>query len=240
MVDRLYRMPAPRVTYSFLIQLLRAQPLGISEEGGIRASDAAKCLLIVESFLVRRAFSGREPTGLHAVFKGLWGKNGGNPEKLTADLQTRTIDFPSDEQLRRDILTKPFYGRRLDRYVLSELEIATHRTHPFSRKQLQEITVDHLAPQSLKGAWRNQFPDNGEERQLLLGLLGNLVPLSQADNSTKGAVDWNQACVRLKNETIYRTTREVLDKYATWGPKEIIERTEVLAELAVKRWPRPE
>ena len=233
-IGRLFRMPAPRVTYSFLIQLLRAH-----RSGTISASDTAKCLSIVESFLVRRAFSGREPTGLHAVFKGLWRKNRGNPAMLVSDLQTRTIDFPDDVQVRRDIKTKQFYGRRLDGYGLAELEISAHRTNPLTHEQLGSITVDHLAPQSLKGAWRSEFPDDEEERRKLLGLLGNLVPLSQSDNSTKGAADWDEACQRLRNETIYRTTREVLEKYETWGPQQIIERTENLAEQAVLRWPRP-
>ena len=232
-VERLNRMPAPRVTYAFLIQLLRAQ-----RSSTLNSSDTVKCLRIVESFLVRRAFSGREPTGLHAVFKGLWRKNRGNPASLVADLQTRTIDFPDDVQLRRDIADKPFYGRRLDGYVLSELEIATHRTNPITREQLEAITVDHLAPQSLKGTWRKEFPEDDEERRLLIGLLGNLVPLSQPDNSTKGAADWDEARSRLKNETIYRTTREVLEQYTTWGPRQILERTKSLAERAVLRWPR--
>ena len=232
-VERLARMPAPRVTYAFLIQLLKAQ-----SSGRLGASATVKCLRIVESFLVRRAFSGREPTGLHAVFKGLWRKNGGDPASLVSDLQTRTIDFPDDAQLRRDISSKPLYGRRLDGYVLSELEIAAHRTNPITREQLDAITVDHLAPQSLKGAWVDEFPDDNEERQRLLGLLGNLVPLSQSDNSTKGTADWEEARGRLRNETIYRTTREVLDRYATWGPEQIVERTASLAEQAVLRWPR--
>ena len=103
-VERLARMPAPRVTYAYLIQLLKAQSLGT-----LSAPATAECLRIVESFLVRRAFSGREPTGLHAVFKGLWRKNGGNPASLVSDLQTRTIDFPDDAQLRRDISSKPLY-----------------------------------------------------------------------------------------------------------------------------------
>ena len=181
-LERLYRMPAPRVTYAFLIQLLRAQRVGT-----LKTADAAACLRIVESFLVRRAFSGREATGLHAVFKGLWRKNRGNPDSLISDLQTRTIDFPDDEQMLRDITRLPLYGRRLDGYVLSELEIASHRTNPITREQLKSITVDHLAPQSLKGNWRHEFPDDQEERKRVLGLLGNLVPLSQIDNSTKGA-----------------------------------------------------
>ena len=233
-VRRLSRMPAPRVTYAFLIQLLRAQRLGTLDVG-----DAIQCLKIVEAFLVRRAFSGREPTGLHAVFKGLWDKNRGNPTTLVSNLQTRTIDFPDDEQLRRDIIDKPFYGRRLDKYVLAELEIAAHRTDPIAPQQLEDVTIDHLAPQSLRGTWRDVFPGDEEERDRLLDLLGNLVPLSQSDNSTKGATNWDEARNRLRNETIYRTTREVLERYASWGPAQIIERTGELAEQAIRRWPRP-
>ncbi len=233
-LERLVRMPVPRVTYAFLIQLLRENRVGLLSD-----SDTAQCLQIVESFLVRRAFSGREPTGLHAVFKGLWRKNQGTPESLVSDLQTRTIDFPDDAQLRTDIRSRPFYGRRLDGYVLSELEIAAHRTNPITREQLDAITVDHLAPQSLKGDWASAFPNDEREREQLLNLLGNLVPLSQSDNSTKGAADWSDARKSLRNETIYRTTREVLDEYDTWGPGQIAERTEQLAEEAVERWPRP-
>ena len=233
-IERLVRMPAPRVTYAFLIQLLRDQRFQT-----LSPSDTAECLRIVESFLVRRAFSGLEPTGLHAMFKGLWRKNRGNPRSLVSDLRTRTIDFPDDAQFKDDILSKPFYGRRLDGYVMSELEIATHRTNPITRQQLKAITVDHLAPQSLKGAWRDEFPDDSDERHQLLGLLGNLVPLSQADNSTKGAADWDEARRRLRNETIYRTTREVLEEHPTWGPQQIADRTHCLADQAVSRWPRP-
>ena len=234
MVQRFVRMPVPRVTYAFLMQLLRAHRVK-----NLSASDTSECLSIVESFLVRRAFSGLEPTGLHAVFKGLWPKNRGNPASLVSDLQTRTIDFPDDEQLRHDIQNKPFYGRHLQGYVLSELEIASHRTNPITLEQLQAITVDHLAPQSLKGTWRDDFPDNDEDRLRILDLLGNLVPLSQSDNSSKGAADWQEAQDRLRNETIYRTTREVLEQYKTWGPQQILERTRSLADAAVLRWPRP-
>ena len=189
-VKRLSRMPVPRVTYSFLIQILRAHRIG-----ELDSKAAAECLRIVEAFLVRRAFSGLEPTGLHAVFKGSLAKNGGKPESLVADLRTRTIEFPDDDQVRADILNKPFYGRRLDGYVLAELEIESHRTNPLTDEQLVAITVDHLAPQSLKGSWSEVFPDNNDERQRLLGLLGNLVPLSQSDNSTKGSSDWMEAAV---------------------------------------------
>ena len=234
-VERLHRMPVPRVIYAFLIQLL-----GNHREGELDGPATVQCLDIVESFLVRRAFSGLEPTGLHAVFKGLWNKNGGEPTLLVSQLQTRTVNFPDDGQFLNDIQTKPFFGRHLDGYVLTELEIAVHQSNPFTREQLKAVTVDHLAPQSLKGDWKNKFPKDKEECETLLGLLGNLVPLNQRDNSAKGAANWNETRCRLRNETIYRTAKEVLDQYAVWGPRQIHERTRQLAELAVTRWPRPE
>ena len=233
-IDRLARMPVPRVTYAFLMQLLRAH-----RTGALGPEDTAACLKTIESFLVRRSFSGLEPTGLHAVFKGLWRKNGGDPNSLVENLQTRTIQFPDDDQFRRDICLKPFYGRKLDGYVLAELEIATHRTNPLSAEQLREITVDHVAPRSLKGEWSAKFPTASDERTRVLDLLGNLVPLSQSDNSTKGTLGWSEARKLLRSETIYRTSRDVLDKFDDWGPEQIEQRTAALAEQCVRRWPRP-
>jgi hypothetical protein len=229
-IARLVRIPVPRVTYAFLIQLLRAH-----RTDALGPEDTAECLKTIESFLVRRSFSGLEPTGLHAVFKGLWQKNGGNPKSLVENLQTRTIQFPDDDQFRRDICSKPFYGRKLDGYVLAELEIATHRTNPLSPEQLRDITVDHIAPRSLKGEWGAKFPMTSDEQARVLDLLGNLVPLSQSDNSTKGTLGWSEASTLLRNETIYRTSRDVLDKFDDWGPEQIRQRTTALAEECVRR-----
>ena len=67
------------------------------------------------------------------MFKSLWTRNGSNPETLVSDLQTQTIDFPNDARLGFDISIKTFHGRRLDGYVLAELEIASRRTNPIAK-----------------------------------------------------------------------------------------------------------
>jgi len=64
----------PTSTYPFLVQLSNS-----ILEKNISKIDAIEIIQCVESFLVRRALCGHEPTGLHAVFKRLWSDCGGSP-----------------------------------------------------------------------------------------------------------------------------------------------------------------
>ena len=64
---RLHEANAPTSTYPFLMQLSNA-----ARDGSIDADRTVAVLSLIESFLVRRAICGHEPTGLHAVFKRLW------------------------------------------------------------------------------------------------------------------------------------------------------------------------
>ena len=57
----------PSSTFPFLMQLLNA-----ISDGSVSETDGVDTIELIESFLVRRAISGHEPTGLHAVFKRLW------------------------------------------------------------------------------------------------------------------------------------------------------------------------
>ena len=97
-LDRLNRLGRPTSVYPFLMSLVvrhRSDPMAISTLTGI--------LDLIESFLVRRAIVGFEPTGLHTLFKGLW-------HEVASDLSTasvaaaigrrETIQWPSDKALK--------------------------------------------------------------------------------------------------------------------------------------------
>ena len=73
-IRRLARMPAPSSVYPYAMMLVKA-----ASDGNISPTAAQRCLLLIESFLVRRAINGTEPTGLHALFKGMWSKVGAVP-----------------------------------------------------------------------------------------------------------------------------------------------------------------
>ncbi|MFN7984945.1 MAG: DUF262 domain-containing protein [Vicinamibacterales bacterium] len=66
-LDRIYRLGRPSSIFAFLIRLSSAV-----KEGEVSPQVAASAIDVLESFLFRRAICGIEPTGLHAVFKGLW------------------------------------------------------------------------------------------------------------------------------------------------------------------------
>ena len=71
---RLWESRAPSSVYPFVMRLSNAL-----KAGTVSPEDGAAVLAIVESFLIRRAICGHEPTGLHAVFKRLWDDCGGHP-----------------------------------------------------------------------------------------------------------------------------------------------------------------
>src|SRR5207253_3040775 len=116
----LHAARAPTSTYPFLMQLSNALALG---ELGV--SDGSEVLKIVESFLVRRAICGHEPTGLHAVFKRLWTDCDSKPTaaKVTQQIkQHKTVVWPKDDELRRAIQHRALYGVGVTHYVLLQYD----------------------------------------------------------------------------------------------------------------------
>ena len=228
-VLRLYRMPAPTTLYPYTMRLLLAL-----RKGDIDETSAAACLEVIESFLVRRSFLGLEPTGLHAVFKDLWKKAGADSEKVKRFVQTTTIEFPDDDRFIERIKSTDLYHRKLCIYVLEEYERSFTRGDVL--KSFPPITVDHVMPQSRSGEWLNVVSE--EEHEQYLHTWANLVPLSNKANSEKGSKSWVEVKQKLQHETVFATTKSLIASHDEWGIDEIASRAEVLANWAVKRWPK--
>lgn len=225
-IRRLSSMPAPSSVYPYTMMLVRSVA-----DGSLPAADAERCLLFVESFLVRRALNGLEPTGLHALFKGMWSKVGGNANNLIAEIDSKpTIKYPSDTEFFADVRGKPLYGKRIQGYVLAEYD----RGLPGDPTPNIRPTVDHVMPQKLKAGWSVPTGDH----QRLLHVWANLVPLSGPSNSSKGAEPWAKVRTRLLREAGFKTPRSLALEFPTWGPTEIEARAEELAKWALARWPR--
>lgn len=185
------------------------------------------------AFLVRRAICGIESTGLHAVFKKLWKAAGGDPAKVRASIVSKTVVFPDDETFEAAIRTGDLYHRKVCAHMIEEYE--RRYTTGDVLSTFPPITVDHVMPQTLKGAWTGVFTP--QEHAQLLHTWGNLVPLSSEANSTKGTSSWHTARERLGNETVFSTTKHVFDAYPEWTRESIESRTEDIVEWALERWP---
>lgn len=139
-VHRLYRLGVPAVTYPYFLNLLTRTAAGEVDE-----ASAVSCCDVIESFLVRRGYVGLEPTGLHAVFKGLWFDAGSSSSAVAEQIQTSTIQFPGDAQFQEVILNGKLYGRKIARFVIEEYE----RSHTAGDTMdvLPRFTIDHVLPQ---------------------------------------------------------------------------------------------
>lgn len=228
---RLWRMRPPSVIYPFPMQVLQA-----AAQQQLPPDQARQSLEIVESFLVRRAFQGLEPTGLHAVFKNLWSATEGEPLKVRKSIESTTIRFPNDDEFVKQIAEGNLYGRRLSHYVLEEYERSIRQGgDPLAEEQLREFQIDHVAPQSLRGSWAQVF--SSEQDRELIDTWGNLVPLSSRANSTKSTMNWTDARDLLRQDTIFKSTRVIYEEEESWTPSAVRRRNEKLAKWAVERWP---
>lgn len=167
---------------------------------------AARLVRLVETFLVRRAVVGLEPTGLHAVFKGLWGQVGADLGLLRGAIQTKTIKFPSDEEFRIAVESAPMYMRRIRNFVMLELERSFTKGDVL--KVFPDMTADHVLPQAASGDWLDKFTT--AEMDSLRDTWANLVPLSGKANSEKGRRSWVETRAHLKTEAVF-------DHKATFG-----------------------
>lgn len=227
-VRRLVDMNCPSSIYPYVMQLLT----GVSE-GAVTSQAAAACLDVIESFLVRRAIRGIEPTGLHAIFKRLWEVAGDDPVAVRSSITSKTVYFPTDDEVKGAVLTGDLYHRKVCRYAIIEYERAT--TSGDILETFPPVTIDHVMPQARKEQWEATVSE--ADHAELLHTWGNLVPLSREANSTKNAGSWEEARGKLKNETVFSTTKTLYDSNETWTATEIRARGTLVADWAVERWP---
>ena len=230
-VDRIYRSGRPSSVYPFLLKVLRSFELGLISEG-----NACGTLDAVESFLIRRAVAGIEPTGLHAVFKGLWqdlvGESGNldqvvTPERTFQSISSKpTISWPNNEEFRAAIETGDLYHRKIANYAIREYELSLKGESPSDNHH-----IEHIAPQTPTSEWQNAIPNDYEN---LVHTWGNLLPLTPTMNPAAGQSDF---AVKRKAyaDSIFASARDVA-KAKIWNSKSIRDRSKTIADWALKRW----
>ena len=226
-IERFSRMPRTTVTWPFLIESLRA-----ATEQQLDSSMALRSLKIVESFLVRRSLMGVEPTGLHAVFKTLWDKTKGDSDAVLEKIVTRTIQVPGDAEITTALSSEPVDTRVILKYILQEYERYYTTKNKFDFAQTV-ATVEHIVPQNLNSEWMVFFSAN--DHKSLVGLIGNLTPLSETQNKSLQDQPWGEKRKRFKGSD-FKTTHALAAK-VQWRPESIVTRTRNLTDWIISRWP---
>ena len=233
-VNRIHRAGRPSSIYPFLLKVLRAFELGQLSE-----PNTASILDAIESFLFRRAVSGIEPTGLHAVFKGLWQELAGDtPDDqletaITADRVRNhvggkpTIDWPGSDTFATAVETGALYRRKIAAYAIREFELSLKGETPSDLHQ-----IEHIAPQQPTDGWLETIP---EEYDSLVHTWGNLLPLTPTMNPAQGQNGFDKKREAYA-DSIFASAREVA-KLPEWNAQSIRDRSKRIAAWAVNRWP---
>ncbi len=159
--------------------------------------------------------------------------------KTVADLKTRV----SAGILRTDAEFKQAFSKarvsktNLARYYLRALEL--HRKGEKSPElggildDTIHFNVEHVLPQSESSEW----PIPEQTALQFRKRLGNMVLLNPEVNAKIGNKSFLEKKKVFAGSPLLLT--QAISKFAKWGPNEIDERQELLAELAVKVWPAP-
>lgn len=213
------------VSYPFILQLAYD-----FEQGELDIENFNAILEMLISYYVRRMICKDETNALNKITYGLY-KNLKESGKVNADSLARFLGqksgkevFPNDERVKRAFTEYDAYHSRSTKLVLFEIEKLMNAEPPSE----EGLTLEHFYPQSATETWRDLV---GEEYGILetqyLHTFGNLSLTGQ--NTTLGNKPFEE-----KIEILLEKSSLKLNEYFTnmdsWGIRQIIERSEYLAE----------
>ena len=230
-VRKLVDLNRPASVYPFVMPLLKQ-----FHDAQIAKDTVIECLTSLESFLVRRALCGIEPTGLLGLFRTMWANAAGHPTASVIEsiiLKRRTVEWPTDQRLREAIKSRPLYGASIAKFAVLEYDRSQGMDHPVS----SAVSIEHILPNSYADDWKNVVTkiQHGKLRHLW----ENLIPLSMVMNTSVDQQPYELKRKVFENDSMFASARQLAKDYQTWGESEINARSEVLADWAIARWPRP-
>jgi len=227
-LEKLRSANAPASTYPFLMRLSN----GI-KDGVVSAEDGVGVLHVVESFLVRRAVCGHEPTGLHAVFKRLWNDCGGVPNALSvsgAIRKHKTVVWPDDRSVVESVNMRPLYGSSITRHLLLEWNRSLGGDQPNDLPW-----IEHVLPVSPSSEWLGIFTE--DQHLEMKDLLANLLPLSHEMNQSLGNRPYAEKKGAYAEDSGYKAARRFAADVSEWTPDALRARSAMLGRWILEHWP---
>ncbi len=197
-------------------------------------------LKVLENFILRRFVCNIQTQGLNKVFAALYAQVSQRTDLTTDRFVSRlqqvlqNINYPKDTEFRQSLLTVKLYGGNRSekgKLILESLE-ECHRHKEVV--DFENLTIEHVMPQTLSAAWQQELGDDGAEtHELWLHTLGNLT--LTAYNSELTNSSFAQKKERLSQSHL--ELNRYFQSQATWTRTDIEQRAEKLANLALTIWP---
>lgn len=228
-IINLHSARVPSATYPFIMKVLyeiKNETLDINK--GI------KLLEFLESFLVRRAILGYEPTGLHAIFKGVWYEIKATPtvQSLKEQITSRsTVQYPSDKEVKEAVRARSLYTAKITQYILREYDKYLEGDTP-----KEDFTIEHIMPRTWidNDDWSKKI--SKEAHRDLKDTLANLIPLTGELNKNVQRDLFDKKRIRYQKESMFITARHIAETYDDWNKETIVNRAEILSKWIIERW----
>ncbi|MGL2603124.1 GmrSD restriction endonuclease domain-containing protein [Helicobacter pylori] len=222
------------VVYPLLLELYSDY-----SDGVLSKQDFIPIIALTESYLCRRAVCGLGTNSLNKTFPSFTKKIDKKQylksvEKHFGSLKGKQR-FPNNDKFKDLFITIDFYHFKKIKYFLERLE-------NFDTKEpvdTQECSIEHIMPQTLTPEWQRDLGENFEAiHEKYLHTIGNLTltgyNAKYSNNSFQEKRDmengFKQSSLKLNQS---------LKNLESFGEKEILKRTEALADWALKIWTYP-
>jgi len=223
------------ICYPILLRLFRGLDNDRFEE-----SVLTNALKYLNSFILRRAVCDEKRSALNKLFANIVSRF---PEDISSiddwigvelSKRTRSERWPTDDEFIEAIKNKVLYKTKAGRILLENIEASIAGKEVIDLDN-DRITIEHIMPQTLNDDWKRQLGDSYEEiHSRRVDTLGNLTLSGM--NSELGNMQFYE------KKKIYETSGIALNRglshYNAWTETEIIHRSESMAKIAIKIWPR--
>ena len=216
----------------------------------IHIDEFQEILCLLESYFIRRLFTGTSTMALSKIFDNLYGDinilsedTGGDiihKLRLTFKGYTGNKIFPVDEDFKAAVINQKIYKPgKIDRvkFILERLEeYVVGRTKEEITVNTSALTIEHIMPQKLSSEWQQSLGNEyNTVHDRCLHTLANLT--LTADNPALSNKMFT------KKKKLYEESKlnlnEYFDSLDTWDADTIEKRANELADMGIEIWPMP-
>ncbi len=195
-------------------------------------------LTSLENYLIRRFICDYKTNLLNKIFPSAYAsikayKIGTETDAFKSFLSER--GYPRDNEFKNRFKQTEIYGggerKAKTRFILESLERGFRHKE---RVDTDNLTIEHIMPQTLSEWWQNYLGEDWEDvHDELLNTIGNLTLTAYNSELSNDNFDTKQA--------IYAQSHLELNKYLAglpcWNKEQILNRAEILAGRALEIWP---
>jgi len=219
------------VAYPFMLRMFDA----LSQDK-IKDTEVAEVLSMIESFVVRRIVCGIPTNRLRRIFALMSNEVSNDDYVNSCKSHIQENEWPDDDEFFEKFQTfRAYIPSRLSRtrLILSSLENSFEHKEPVEISD--QITIEHIMPQTLTDDWRKMLGNNADEtHHRFLHTIGNLTFSGYNIEMKNYSFEKKKSIL---SESHFDLNADIITN-DTWNEATITTRAKQLAKRALNVWKR--